>query len=106
MTDEENNGAMVLWQQPEPRLEAGSQYNYGGAPGDVLPVLPTVKQFCRLAGIGRTSAYLHMGRQGSLLEVAKLGSRTLITRASAEAFIQRSIIRKCVDDFGSADGGQ
>ncbi len=106
MTDEQNNSAMVLWQQPEPRPDARSQYNYGGAPGDVLPALLTVKQFCRLAGIGRTSAYLHMGKPDTLLEVAKLGSRTLITRASAEAFIQRSIIRNCVDDFGPTEGGQ
>lgn len=104
MRDKITSDAMVSVRQSEPPFGDRSQYDYGAKAGEVLPALLTVRQFCRLVGIGRTSAYFHMGKQNSALEVAKIGRRTLITRASAEAFIQQSVIRPCSVATDNADG--
>lgn len=53
------------------------------------PILITVSDFCRLAGIKKTKAY-GLIKNGEV-QTAKIGRRTLVTRASLEALIARSI---------------
>lgn len=51
----------------------------------------TLQQFCEWSGCGRTAAFqLIRDRQ---LEVARINRRVLITVESAEALIERSIVK-------------
>ncbi|CAH0356631.1 helix-turn-helix domain-containing protein [Sphingobium sp. CECT 9361] len=49
----------------------------------------SVKEFCEAVGIGRTKAYEILG--AGELEIVRLGRRTLITKRSVEALIERSV---------------
>jgi hypothetical protein len=62
-----------------------------GGPGTVKPVTVTIATFTKMFGIGRTSAYLLINQ--GLLERVRIGRRTLITVASAEALIAASSTR-------------
>jgi hypothetical protein len=54
----------------------------------------TLPQFCEWSGVGRTAAFQLIRNQE--LEVARVNRRTLITVESAEALIERSIVRRNV----------
>lgn len=54
-------------------------------------MLMTVKQACAYAAIGRTSCYAYLAR--GELEAARIGNRTLVTKRSLDAFIERAIAR-------------
>lgn len=58
------------------------------------PLCLTIAEFCFLVGVKRTTAYalIKKGR----VDVVKLGRRTLITRASIEALIERSLVERSV----------
>lgn len=51
--------------------------------------LVTIKEACRQAGIGRTTAYAYLAE--GRLERARLGAKTLITQRSLDALIEEAI---------------
>jgi excisionase family DNA binding protein len=50
-----------------------------------LPAAMTIDQFCRSYSVGKTKAYSEI--QGGKLKIRKLGSKTLIARDDAEAWL-------------------
>jgi excisionase family DNA binding protein len=53
---------------------------------EMKPLTLRIDQFCRLVGVGKTKTYELISQKS--VDTVKIGRRTLITMASAEALIE------------------